>query len=74
MWFLWHLDPHCPQHHLSFVFQPKVLLDGVGIKTALKGLIVRHASLRTTYEEHEGIPQQIVHDQPEVTFQEKNDG
>jgi amino acid adenylation domain-containing protein len=69
MWFFWRLDPHNPQYHLPLAFRLHRQLDVASIKEALKALVARHAILRTTYREYDGIPVQIVHEQQEIAFQ-----
>ncbi len=60
LWFLHQLDPHNPAYNISHASRFRSPLDLPAFCRTLRKLIDRHPSLRTTFEEHNGILRQRV--------------
>ncbi|MDB5313855.1 MAG: mycocerosate synthase [Gemmataceae bacterium] len=67
-WLLHQMDRTSPALNLSFCSRIRSPLDPDVFRRAIQGLVDRHPSLRTTFEERDGEPFQRVHDRAEVSF------
>ena len=61
LWFLDQLEPGRSFYSIPAALRLSGTLDPQALETALSALIVRHASLRTTFEAHNGMPFQVIH-------------
>jgi amino acid adenylation domain-containing protein len=60
LWFLEKLDPHSSTYHLAQARRLKGPLDRRALEAALEELARRHEALRTTFDEADGQPRQVV--------------
>ncbi len=70
LWFMYRLAPESAAYNVCFPVRIKSEVDIPALKRAWGTIIERHASLRTTYSEHDGEPVQIVHAHGEPDFVE----
>ena len=68
LWVLYQLDPQSDAYNVHFAARLNETLDVAAFKRALQALIDRHASLRTTYTEIDGVPFLQVHKQADLCF------
>lgn len=61
LWFLDRYEPGGSEYNSGFALRLRGSLDGRALAAALATLVHRHESLRTTFEEHDGRPVQVVH-------------
>ncbi|CUW25653.1 non-ribosomal peptide synthetase [Streptomyces reticuli] len=61
LWFLDRFEPGSTEYTTLSVLRLRGPLDTAALRTALDGLVARHASLRTTFAEHDGQARQFVH-------------
>ncbi|HLK58813.1 MAG TPA: amino acid adenylation domain-containing protein, partial [Chthonomonadaceae bacterium] len=66
LWFVHQLDPENPAYNLPCLLQIEGDLSMPALQRAAELLVQRHAVLRTTYVEAEGVPAQIVSPHAEV--------
>lgn len=62
LWFLHQLDPSAAQYNISIAVEVRGALDLLALPRAVAETIERHAILRTTFVESDGILAQTVHD------------
>src|SRR4051794_8483834 len=67
MWFLDQLRPGTAEYHSAVALRLTGPLDEQALESALRGLVARHESLRTTFDESDGQAVQIVHPAPDAT-------
>ncbi|MGB3443712.1 MAG: amino acid adenylation domain-containing protein, partial [Actinophytocola sp.] len=67
LWFLNRLDEEGAAYHIPVVLQLSGELDGAALGEALRDVVVRHESLRTTFPEHDGEPAQVVRSPEAIT-------
>nr|WP_298114497.1 amino acid adenylation domain-containing protein [uncultured Pseudomonas sp.] len=60
LWFLQRLDPGSTAYNLTRAFRLQGRLDVQALESAFNALIVRHAVLRTRFEDSQGEPRQVV--------------
>ena len=60
LWFLQRLDPESTAYNLTRAFRLQGRLDVQALENAFNALIVRHAVLRTRFEDSQGEPRQVV--------------
>jgi thioesterase domain-containing protein len=60
MWFLHRVEPQSPAYNLPVALRFSGDLDRAALERALSEIVRRHAVLRTTYHDVDGIPLQIV--------------
>jgi amino acid adenylation domain-containing protein len=60
LWFLDRLQPGGSSYNLLVALRLTGRLDVAALSSALAGIVRRHESLRTTFEEQEGAPIQVV--------------
>ncbi|AMB86153.1 hypothetical protein AWM79_12935 [Pseudomonas agarici] len=63
-WFLWQLDPDSAAYHIPSALRLRGSLDLAALEQAFNDLIVRHASLRTRFEQAGEQAVQVI--EPEV--------
>jgi amino acid adenylation domain-containing protein/non-ribosomal peptide synthase protein (TIGR01720 family) len=68
LWFLHEFDPESTEYVTPTALRLHGRLDVAALGSALRGLVRRHESLRTTFDSTDGNPTQIVHEpyQPAV--------
>jgi amino acid adenylation domain-containing protein len=69
LWFLHKLDRASPAYNVSYASRIRSALDLRAFRRAIQTLVDRHGSLRTTFEEHEGVLLQRVHDNRAIVLQ-----
>ncbi|WP_231957735.1 condensation domain-containing protein, partial [Paraburkholderia tropica] len=60
LWFLWKLDPASPAYNITRAVRLEGTLDVQAVREGVSALVLRHASLRTRFEECDGVAAQIV--------------
>ena len=60
LWFLHQMDPDSPAYNICHASRFRSQLDLPAFRRALEKLIDRHPSLRTTFEERDGVLRQRV--------------
>lgn len=70
MWFLWQLDPASPAYNVGGMARLRGPLDGAAFERALRELLQRHESLRTTFPSEQGRPFQRIAEQTEFALQQ----
>jgi hypothetical protein len=72
LWFLYQLDPQSPEYNISRAWRLKGSLNTDALVTSLNLILARHETLRTTFQEIDGQPIQVI--QPTLTapFQERD--
>lgn len=68
LWHLHRLDPESTAYHIPFAQRLEGPLEYESFRSAWQQLVDRHPVLRTTYDEHEGLPTQEVHEAATVSF------
>jgi acyl carrier protein len=69
LWFLNKLDPKSVTYTVTYSAKTVSPINLDWFKSALQDLCVRHASLRTTFDEKNGVPIQRVHSSQTVDFE-----
>jgi amino acid adenylation domain-containing protein len=64
LWFLTQLEPDSPAYNMSLVRRLSGNLAVAALQQALSEIVRRHESLRTRFEDLDGIPQQVI-DEPQ---------
>ena len=59
LWFLHRLEPGST-YNLPLALRLRGELDADALERALNAIVARHESLRTTFQEMEGVPHQLV--------------
>ncbi|GIM97031.1 non-ribosomal peptide synthetase [Paractinoplanes toevensis] len=65
-WLLHQLDPGAATYQVPFALRLRGTLDREALREALRGLVVRHESLRTTFRAEHGSPYQVISPAPET--------
>jgi len=60
LWFLDQLEPENPFYHIAELIEWKGPLSLHALRKALDALVARHESLRTVFQNLEGVPMQVV--------------
>jgi amino acid adenylation domain-containing protein len=68
LWFLDQLEPGSAAYNIPAALRLEGRLDAVALEDALREIVRRHESLRTTFEEVGGEPAQIIRDEPDFTL------
>ena len=63
LWSLYRLNPESPVYNLMMVLRLAPDVSPQRFQSALDQLVCRHESLRTTFEDHQGEPIQVIHRQ-----------
>ena len=61
LWFFWQMEPHSAAYNVPGALRLRGALDEGALRQAFAGLIARHETLRTTFDEREGEPCQVIH-------------
>ena len=69
LWFLDQLRPGESGYNSAVALRLRGEPDTAALRRALDALCTRHEVLRTTFEEHDGRPVQIVHPRPSVSLE-----
>ncbi|MGA8113926.1 MAG: amino acid adenylation domain-containing protein [Actinocatenispora sp.] len=64
LWFLDQMDPGRQTYHVPLAVRLRGPLDLAALRTAVTGLVRRHEALRTTVDERDGRPVQVVAPEP----------
>jgi amino acid adenylation domain-containing protein len=64
LWFLHKLAPESAAYNVAFAVRIRAKLDTVALRKAFEALSARHAALRTTFAERDGVPLQQVYANP----------
>ncbi|MFP2930664.1 amino acid adenylation domain-containing protein, partial [Pyxidicoccus sp. 3LG] len=64
LWFFSKLDPDSAAYNLPFAVRMEGALDVPALARALRDVLQRHESLRTTFQEHEHQPVQVIAERP----------
>ncbi|MEM7344748.1 MAG: amino acid adenylation domain-containing protein, partial [Chloroflexota bacterium] len=67
LWFLNQLQPGNPAYNIFFAIRLEGTLAVDALRQAFRTIIQRHASLRTTIEDQQGSPRQIIHPASRLT-------
>ncbi len=70
MWFLHQFNPRSAAYNVVFAARVRSALDLEALRSALQTVSDRHSSLRTTFEDRQGQPVQVVHRHVKVAFPE----
>src|ERR1700693_2330672 len=62
LWYAQQVNPDSCAYNLGQVFRLTGRLDYAALQAAVTSLVDRHTSLRTRFEENDGVPWQIVDD------------
>jgi amino acid adenylation domain-containing protein len=62
LWFLWRLDPESSAYNVTYASRIRSPLDLEAFRRSVQTLVDRHPSLRTTFEERDGVLLQRVHE------------
>jgi surfactin family lipopeptide synthetase A len=68
LWFLDQLEPGTAVYSIPQALRLRGELDRTVLERALREIVVRHESLRTTFAAPEGDPLQVVHPEPDLRF------
>jgi amino acid adenylation domain-containing protein len=71
LWFLHQVAPGNTAYNLAYAIAIHTEVDVPALQRALQRLVDRHASLRTTIHERQGIPVQCVHPGGKVDFEQE---
>jgi amino acid adenylation domain-containing protein len=72
LWFLYQLDPQSPEYNISRAWRLKGPLNTEALVTSLNLILARHETLRTTFQEIDGQPIQVIQPTLTVPFQERD--
>ena len=61
LWWLDRLQPGSAAYNVARAFRLAGALDSAALEQSLNFIVARHASLRTTFINHDGEPRQIIH-------------
>ena len=70
LWFLHQFNPDSAAYNVIFAARVRSPLDLAALRNALQVVSDRHSSLRTTFEDRQGQPVQVVRRQVKVAFPE----
>jgi len=68
LWFLDQLQPGGSEYNMGCQLRVRGEFDGVALRRALSGLVARHESLRTRFENRSGRAVQVIDEASEVGF------
>ncbi|MFP2930911.1 amino acid adenylation domain-containing protein, partial [Pyxidicoccus sp. 3LG] len=68
LWFLARLEPGGLHYNVPFLLHWRGALEAAVLERALRALISRHESLRTTFTEHQGRPVQVIAPEPSLAL------
>ena len=68
VWFQERLEPGGSHYNVPLVVRWKGHLDAGVLERALRALVTRHESLRTTFTEHQGQPVQVIAPEPSLSL------
>ena len=60
LWFLYNFEPESPEYNIPQAFRIGGELDPAVMQRALREVVRRHESLRTTFRSEEGTPAQVI--------------
>ncbi|MFE2756328.1 condensation domain-containing protein, partial [Actinosynnema sp. NPDC059335] len=68
LWFLNQFQPESTEYTSAVAFRLTGPLDVARLTDAVRGLVARHESLRTTFDQVDGLPVQVVHDHVDLAL------
>ena len=72
LWFLYQLDPQSPEYNISRAWRLKGSLHTQVLEISLNLILARHEALRTTFQEIDGQPVQVIQPTLTVVLQERD--
>lgn len=72
LWFIYQLDTQSPVYNISRAWRLRGRLNRKVLKSSLNLLVARHEALRTTFQEINGQPVQIIQPASGITLQEQD--
>ena len=69
LWFLHQLDPNSSAYNVCYPSRIRSPLDLPALRRAVQKLVLHHPSLRTTFEERDGVLFQRVHEKSSLPFE-----
>lgn len=69
LWFLDQLEPGSPVYNISVAWRLRGPLDTAALQQALDVLVARHETLRTTFDQTDNVPVQVVADASQMTLE-----
>lgn len=70
-WLFWKIHPHSSAYHTPMAVRITGALDREALAQAFSALVSRHESLRTCFEEQQGVPGLRVHANLAVTLEQQ---
>ena len=70
LWFLWRLEPASDAYNVAVAQRLTGELDVEALAAALRRVVTRHDTLRTRFEEIDGVARQVVGAEPEFGWSE----
>ncbi|MCW8061220.1 condensation domain-containing protein, partial [Agrobacterium tumefaciens] len=64
LWFLWRLEPDSPAYNIVGAVRLEGALNVDALREAVTGLVRRHESLRTRFEDIDGTAWQVIEPEP----------
>lgn len=61
LWFLSRMEPENPYYNLPVALRLDGKLNIAALELSINEIVRRHEALRTTFEEKDGVPRQIIH-------------
>ncbi|MEU4746579.1 condensation domain-containing protein, partial [Actinosynnema sp. NPDC023658] len=68
VWLLDRLEPGSPAYNVPAALRLTGPVDVERLRSAFEVVVRRHAALRTVFREHDGVPVQVVRDEPVFGF------
>ena len=66
LWFFWQMEPQSAAYNVPGALRLRGALDEVALRQTFAALMERHETLRTTFDERDGEPCQVIHAQVEL--------
>ncbi|WP_129780154.1 non-ribosomal peptide synthetase [Peristeroidobacter soli] len=72
MWLLWQIDPHSVAYNLAGAVKLTGLLNDAAIDAALRALVRRHETLRTTFTIMNDVPTQVIAPELDISIERQD--
>ena len=66
LWFFWQMEPQSAAYNVPGALRLRGALDEVALRQTFAALMERHETLRTTFDERDGEPCQVIHSHVEL--------